>query len=133
MSEPALPHLRTLAHLGDAVFSLWVRHEVVKRFPQGSADMAHRLSSRLTSGAAQYAWLTVLEPFLDEAEAAIVKRARNMPVTAKRRKDQATHRVATAFEALVGYWYWADSPRWEEAKGQLFPSLHQAMDDKEVP
>ena len=49
--------------------------------------------------------LDKLENNLTEEELDIVRRGRNIPVTTSKRINHKTHRIATAFEALLGWLY----------------------------
>ena len=48
---------------------------------------------------------------LTEEEQDLKRRARNMEVPVARRNNQNEYRQATAFEALLGYWYREDKIR----------------------
>ena len=61
---------------------------------------------------------------LTEEEHDLARRARNCPIPVARRNNQAEYRHATAFEALIGFWYLEDKPRLdyvlEKIKKQFF-------------
>ena len=72
--------------------------------------MVSRVNSR-----EQARLLLVLKPLLSEAEADIVRRARNLkPTSFRRNVEQSVLRQATAFEALIGYLYLTDEDRLQE-------------------
>lgn len=58
--------------------------------------------------------LQLLMPSLTEAEADLVRRARNLKATGFRKVDQNSYRHATAFEALLGYLYLTNFERMKE-------------------
>lgn len=66
-------------------------------------------------------------PQLDSDLQALVKRAQNMPVTSSRRSDQNAHRKATAFEALIGYWYITEPQGLAERKTQVLKILEDIL------
>lgn len=108
-AEAAVMSLRQLAHLGDAVFHLFVREKEV--FRASSAKQMHKRTTKLVSYKAQARAMQKLTEHLTEAEKDIVRRARNMKPAAYRSAEQALYRRATAFESLLGYLYLSDHAR----------------------
>ena len=94
-----------LAYLGDSVIEVLARERLVSA---GIPD-----SARLNLAAAKYVRATVqsdaverILPLLDEAEAAVYRRARNVGHTnTPRSASPAEYRRATGMEALSG-WLW---------------------------
>jgi ribonuclease-3 family protein len=102
--------LRQLALLGDAVFHLFEREREITR-----ASSASQMHKRARVGAKQQAkLLDQLEAHLRESELDLVRRARNMKASGYRKIDQSTYRLATAFEALLGFLYLTDIARLRE-------------------
>lgn len=99
--------LRLLAHLGDAVFHLYEREREVAR--TSSASQMHKRAR--VNAVKQAQLLQRIMSALNEEEAAIVRRARNIKPSGYRKVDQASYRQATAFEALLGYLYIQDHSR----------------------
>lgn len=99
---------RLLAHLGDAVFHLYEREREV--LASRTASQIHRSTTLRASASGQADLLEEISARLTEVEADIVRRARNMKPS-QRRTDQAAYRLATAFEALLGYLYLTDRSR----------------------
>lgn len=95
-----------LAFMGDAVYELFVRQRVLET-GQRNADMLHRLSVSYVRAEAQAAAVkSLMEDFLSEEETALVKRARNIKSISKSRSaGPVAYKLATAFEALLGYLY----------------------------
>lgn len=108
-SQVADVSLRQLAHVGDAVFHLFVREKEVLR--ASSAKEMHKRTAGIVSYKGQAKALHKLSPLLSDEEKDLVRRARNMKPAAYRRSEQALYRKATAFEALLGYLYLTDLPR----------------------
>lgn len=95
----------TLAFLGDAVFELLVREELVTDANMPVGRLHHR-AVRIVCAGAQSEAVARLEPILTEEETAVYKRGRNanghhVPKNA----DPVEYRRATGLEALFGYLY----------------------------
>ena len=103
-------HLRAYAHLGDAVYEVFIREKVIK-ITSNSKKM-HELTTKYVKAEFQIEALNHIMPILTPKETEIVRRSRNMPSTTFRRANQAIHRQATALEALLGYLYLTDKERY---------------------
>lgn len=99
----ALPGSLELAYLGDTLYDLYVREHLVAH--GGRVRAMHRHAVALVCAHAQSEALRRVEPGLTEAEAAVVRRARNSHQSPPRNADPAEYHRATALEALVGYLY----------------------------
>lgn len=100
----------TLAYLGDAVFEVIVREKIVTEKP-GDVDRAHHTAVRYVSaaGQAKAARAMVASGFLTEEEEQIYKRARNhRSMSRPQHADPRDYKVATGFEALLGFLYLSD-------------------------
>ena len=100
----------TLAYLGDAVFEVIVREKIVTEKP-GDVGRAHHTAVRYVSAAGQaIAAKTMLaEGFLTEEEERIYKHARNhRSMSRPQNADPREYKIATGFEALLGYLYLCD-------------------------
>ena len=73
--------LRNYAHLGDAVWEIFVREYVI--FKTSNSKILHKMT----------------------------RRGRNLPIPVARRAIQNVYRPSTAFEVLIGYWYLHDKER----------------------
>lgn len=112
MTEKDIKKLNTttLAYLGDAVFEVIVREKIVTEKP-GDAGRAHHTAVRYVSaaGQARAAKTMVASGFLTEDEERIYKRARNhRSLSRPQNADPREYKIATGFEALLGYLYLAD-------------------------
>lgn len=96
-------NLRSYAHIGDAVWELYVREIVI--FRTLKANELHKMSVKYVNADFQTYLLENLQIILSEEEKNLTRRARNLPTTVKRRNEQSNHRHATAFEVLIGYLY----------------------------
>lgn len=96
-----------LAYIGDAVYEVYVRERVLT-MERTHVDHIHKLSIRYVNNAGQAAAVKKMmnEGFLSDEETALVKRARNHKSASKpRNADPVNYKLATAFEALVGWLY----------------------------
>lgn len=112
MTEKDIKKLNTttLAYLGDAVFEVIVREKIVTEKP-GDAGRAHHTAVRYVSaaGQARAAKAMVASGFLTEDEERIYKRARNhRSMSRPQHADPRDYKIATGFEALIGYLYLID-------------------------
>ncbi|MBR2699060.1 MAG: ribonuclease III [Clostridia bacterium] len=98
-----LPGSLELAYLGDSLYDLYVREHLIAR--GGRVRALHRDAVHLVCAHAQSEALQRVEPLLTEAEADVVRRARNARQTPPRNADAGEYHRATALEALVGYLY----------------------------
>lgn len=97
----------TLAYIGDAVMSLWVREQLIEEGWQ-KPKVLQKKSEGWVSARAQEAFVKQLlaDGFFNEEEISIVMRGRNAKTdsTAKNASVQ-TYRMATGLEAVIGYLY----------------------------
>ena len=97
----------TLAFIGDAVMTLWVRELLVSKGYQKPNDL-QKLTSKYVSAKAQAYYLTQLidKNYFDENELEIIKRGRNAQTkTIAKNADVITYRMATGLDAIIGYFY----------------------------
>lgn len=117
---PETLHPRLLAHLGDAVYELVVRHQALTELKDDAADAIHAFCTARAKASYQARVLAHWLPRLTEEEQNWVRRGRNLPVASRRRNQQASYRQATALEVLIGYLYLANPPRLGELFGHGF-------------
>jgi len=98
-----LPGSLELAYLGDTLYDLYVRERLVAH--GGRVHRMHRQAVALVCAHAQSEALGRVEAGLTEAEAAVVRRARNVNQHPPRNADAGEYHRATALEALVGWLY----------------------------
>ncbi|WP_035292598.1 Mini-ribonuclease 3 [Clostridium sp. KNHs214] len=95
-----------LAFIGDAVYEVFVRTYLVEK----NKDMsAHKLHVKTISFVKANAQSNIMKQIMDsvtEEEMAIFKRGRNSKsATVPKNADVQDYRMATGFEALIGYLY----------------------------
>lgn len=94
-----------LAYIGDAVYEIYVRKYVLN-FGAENVDRLHQISIKYVRAEGQAFALKAIFEELTEDEKSLAKRARNRRITSKPKNvDPVTYKLATAFEALVGYLY----------------------------
>lgn len=114
--------LRNYAHIGDTVWELFVREYAV--YKTNNAKLLHKITIQRVNAGFQKDMLHFITPDLTDEENEIVRRARNLPIPVGRRAIQHDYRLATAFEVLIGYWYFHDKERlnvfWDKFKESEF-------------
>ena len=105
-------NLRNYAYIGDAVWELFVREKTVKM--TDNARNLHKITTDKVKASFQAELLHKMEPDFTEEEQEIARRARNLPIPVGRRSNQTEYRQATAFEAIIGWWYYYDKEKLEK-------------------
>ena len=100
---------RNLAHIGDAVWELFVREYTV--FKTQNSKLLHSLTTERVRASFQAELFNLIYDELNENEQEIARRARNASIPVARKNIQSEYRQATAFEALIGFWYLNDKDR----------------------
>lgn len=96
----------TLAFVGDGVYEMLAREQVVRKSTSLSAKKLHSLTVELVRASAQCDGFERIEPILTEQELGIFKRGRNASgVTAPKHTHISVYRTATGVEALFGWLY----------------------------
>ena len=95
--------LKSYAHLGDAVWEVFVREYVIKK--TSNSKLLHKYTTDRVNATFQKDMLALISEDLTEEEQELVRRARNLSIPIGRRSIQHDYRLATAFEVLIGYWY----------------------------
>ncbi len=95
----------TLAFVGDAVFSLFIREMLVCKANRPVNDL-HRLSVESVKASAQAKAMREILPLLTEKETEVFKRGRNAHTShTPKNMSGGDYHYATGFEALMGYLY----------------------------
>lgn len=117
--------VRTYAYIGDAVYELFAREKTVK-ITENPAKL-HKATSSIVNAQFHADLLEYIQDFLTDSEKEIIRRARNLPVTTARRINQTTHRLSTAFEALIGYLHITDKDRLELLLTYIEPIIKKKL------
>ena len=96
-----------LAYVGDAVWELFVRSQLVAELGADSrVNELHGLAKQAVNAESQAAMVHDLMDYLDDDERDVVRRGRNArPGHVPRTSGPADYRYATGFEALLGFLY----------------------------
>ena len=119
--------LKNYAHIGDAVWEVFVREFVI--FETQNSKIMHKMTTDRVNATFQKELLEMIFDGLTADEQELVRRARNLSIPIGRRSIQHDYRLATAFEVLIGYWYLHDKERLELfyskiKETEFFKSLH---------
>lgn len=94
-----------LAYIGDGVYDLIIRTIVIE-LGNGKVKNFHRLTSGIVKAESQAKLVKEILELLNEDELAIYRHGRNAKsATSAKNASIVDYRVATGFEALLGYLY----------------------------
>ncbi|MBR6736819.1 MAG: Mini-ribonuclease 3 [Clostridia bacterium] len=95
----------TLAFIGDAVYTLYVREKLVFQKDEKGGEL-NKKTSAVVKATAQSEFVLKLLPLLTAEESAIFRRGRNAKKGTKAKSATvAEYNNSTGFEALIGYLY----------------------------
>lgn len=94
-----------LAYIGDGVFDLIIRTIVID-LGNGKVKNFHRITSGIVKAEAQAKLVKAIMDDLTEDEVAVYRHGRNTKsATSAKNASIVDYRIATGFEALMGYLY----------------------------
>ena len=119
-----------LAYLGDAVYELAIRTFIMNH-GNTQVNKMHKKTAGLVKAEAQANFYKVLEEELTEEEKAVYRRGRNAKsVTMAKHATMKDYRMATGFEALMGYLYLTEQmERMAELLGHGLKKLGELEED----
>lgn len=95
----------TLAYIGDGIYDLIIRTMLVEK-GNSQVNKLHQKASSLVKATAQKDILHTIQEELTEEELGVFKRGRNAKsVTTAKNASVTDYRIATGFEAMIGYLY----------------------------
>jgi ribonuclease III family protein len=95
-----------LALIGDGIFEVFIRNHILMKNTSLSANKIHVKAITYVKAKSQSCIMHEMESLLTEEEEAIYKRGRNAKSpTVPKNADIRDYRMATGFEALIGYLY----------------------------
>lgn len=95
----------TLAFVGDAVYSLYVRERLTLEVGGKTSDL-QRASVKVVSAKGQSAFMDKVLPALTEEEADVFRRGKNAKKNTKSKSaSHLEYNRSTGFEAVIGYLY----------------------------
>lgn len=105
-SEARMLNPLQLALIGDGVYEIFVRNYILSNNVELSAHKIHVKAIGYVKAKSQAFIIHKLEEILTEEESYIYKRGRNSKsATVPKNADVRDYRMATGFEALIGYLY----------------------------
>lgn len=123
----------TLAYLGDASWEIAVRHHLVNLGLTKPKDL-HKAATFYVSAKGQASLMEAMqakEGFLTEDEMTIFKRGRNAKShSSAKNADVHTYRIATGFEALMGFVYLTDQERFDQITIFCIDHIMQAQNEE---
>ena len=94
-----------LAYIGDCVYDLIIRTIVID-LGNGKVKNFHRITSSIVKATSQAKLMKVIMVDLTQEEEAVYRHGRNTKsATSAKNASIVDYRVATGFEALIGYLY----------------------------
>lgn len=116
----------TLAFIGDTVFDLLVREDIICDANRPANDL-HNLAVGKVRASAQAEFAEKIVPLLSESETAVYKRGRNAKVGhLPKNASRNDYHKATGFEALFGYLYLSNET---ERIKELFNVINGGSDE----
>ncbi len=118
-----------LAYIGDVVFSMYIR---LRLLPTSShVRIVHDLGSKMVSAVCQCQAMQQLEASLSEEEAMVFRRGRNAKSMVPKSASVHEYRMATAFEALLGWLFLEErEQRLEQIMDASFDIISKYMQEK---
>lgn len=105
-SEARMLNPLQLALIGDGAFEVFIRNYILAQNTALSANKIHVKAIGYVKAKSQSDIMHEIEGLLDEEEEAVYKRGRNAKSpTVPKNADVRDYRMATGFEALIGYLY----------------------------
>ena len=118
-------NLKHYAHIGDAVFELFIRENVILH--ASKQNEMHKLTTKFVNAPSQAEILSKIEDFFNPEELEIIRMGHNLPITANKRNNQKIHRIATSLEVITDYLYLNDKERLDK----LFEVIKKSLNFEE--
>ena len=121
-----------LAYIGDAVYELYIRERFLD-VKTRSMDLQNKLSVRYVKAESQAYAVKEIMKKLPEVELNLVKRARNHKITSKPQNlNPMVYKLATAFEAYIGYLYLSKDERLSEVIDDAVNIIDSGFESKKI-
>lgn len=111
-----------LAYIGDAVYEVYIRNYLIKKNIV-KVDKLQKEAVKYVSAKSQRVFLEKLinQNFFNQEEIAIIKRSRNHKGNRHAKNtDIITYKYATAFEAIIGYFYLTNNKKLDEMMNLIY-------------
>lgn len=97
--------VKALAYIGDAVYEVYVRRYLMQ-YSREQVSKLHKKAVKYVSAKAQACVIENIQEQMEQDILAIFKRGRNASSnTVPKNTDVITYKIATGFEAIVGFMY----------------------------
>lgn len=121
-----------LAYIGDAVYELCIRERFLDSKTR-SMDLLNRQNVRYVKAESQAYAIKQIMKTLPESELNLVKRARNHKITSKPQNVKPIiYKMATAFEAYIGYLYLTKDERLSEVVDSAVKLIDSGFETKKI-
>lgn len=111
-----------LAYIGDAVYEVYIRNYLIKKNIV-KVDKLQKEAVKYVSAKSQRVFLEKLinQNFFNQEEITIIKRSRNHKGNRHpKNTDIITYKYATAFEAIIGYFYLTNNKKLDEMMNLIY-------------
>ena len=111
-----------LTYIGDAVYEVYIRNYLIKKNIV-KVDKLQKEAVKYVSAKSQRVFLEKLinQNFFNQEEIAIIKRSRNHKGNRHpKNTDIITYKYATAFEAIIGYFYLTNNKKLDEMMNLIY-------------
>ncbi|MBE6065107.1 Mini-ribonuclease 3 [Clostridium cochlearium] len=121
-----------LAYIGDAVYEIFIRTYIVSRNKDTCVNKLHKKTIQFVKANAQSYFIKEIQEYLNEEEIRIFKRGRNTKSnTAAKNACIQDYRMATGFEAVIGYLYLLnENERLEEIMKLVINLYEESLQNK---
>ncbi len=121
-----------LAYIGDAVYELRVREKFLDAKTR-NMDIQTKLNIRYVKAESQAYAIKKLMAELPQEELNLVKRAKNHKITSKPQYVKPmTYKLATAFEAYIGYLYLTEDEKLCEVVEKAISIIDDGFKNKKI-
>lgn len=111
-----------LAYIGDAIYEVYIRNYLIKKNIV-KVDKLQKEAVKYVSAKSQRVFLEKLinQNFFNQEEIDIIKRSRNHKGNRHpKNTDIITYKYATAFEAIIGYFYLTNNKKLDEMMALIY-------------
>ena len=121
--------IKSLAYIGDAVYEVYVRRYLMKHSRE-QVNKLHKKAVKYVSAKAQACVIENIQEYMEEDILAVFKRGRNATAnTVPKNTDVVTYKIATGFEAIIGYLYLIDAG---ERLGNFVAKAFEIIEEKYI-
>lgn len=123
--------VKTLAYIGDVVYELYIREHVILNSNE-QVNKLHKKTIKYVSAKAQAKIVDAILDDLTQEEKDILRRGRNAAAnTVPKNTDVVTYKIATGFEAMIGFVYLKkDMKRLEELIAKSINVIEEKLNEK---